>query len=43
VFGMLERGGELRTRAVDRLGQARDEIAKHVERGSNVMTDDWGA
>jgi|SRR6516225_569485 transposase-like protein len=42
VFGMLERGGELRTRAADRLGQARDEIAKHVERGSNVMTDDWG-
>jgi transposase-like protein len=42
VFGVLERGGELRARPIERLGQARDEIAKHVEPGSNVMTDDWG-
>jgi ISXO2-like transposase domain len=42
VFGMLERDGELRAMPVDGLKSIRKEIVRHVEAGTNLMTDDWG-
>jgi len=41
VFGLLERGGELRARPLESLKEAKHEIADHVEPGANVMTDEW--
>lgn len=42
VFGMLERGGELRAMKVNSLRQRelQTKIAQHVERGSTLMTDE---
>jgi transposase-like protein len=41
VLGMLERDGELRAMPIDGLKDARPTIVKHIEPGSNVMTDEW--
>src|SRR4030095_5679658 len=41
VIGMLERGGELRAKKLDSLKEAKDEVKKNVEPGSNLMTDEW--
>src|ERR1700730_1324090 len=41
VFGMLERGGELRVKPIGALKESRAEIVKHVAPGTNLMTDDW--
>ena len=41
VIGMLERGGELRTKKLDTLKQAKGEIKLNVEPGSNLMTYEW--
>jgi len=43
VFGMLERGGELRAMKVYSIKsrELQPRLAKHVERGSTVMTDEW--
>jgi transposase-like protein len=41
VFGMLERGGELRARPIESLKDVKHEIASNVERGANLMTDEW--
>ena len=41
VIGMLERGGQLRTKKLDTLKQAKGEIKLNVEPGSNLMTDEW--
>ncbi|MGC1178404.1 MAG: IS1595 family transposase [Methyloceanibacter sp.] len=41
VFGVLERGGELRARPLKSLKEAKLEIVRHVEPGTNVMTDEW--
>lgn len=41
VFGMLERGGELRARPIDGLKDARREIVANVEPKANLMTDEW--
>lgn len=44
VFGMLERGGDLRAHKVTdrRAATVQSEIAKHVAPGANIMTDDHG-
>jgi transposase-like protein len=41
VIGMLERGGELRTKKLDTLKNAKREITMNVDPGSNLMTDEW--
>jgi transposase-like protein len=41
VFGMLERGGELRARPVSSLKDVKREIIENVEPESNLMTDEW--
>ena len=41
VFGVLERGAELRVRPLKSLKEAKLEIIRHVEPGANVMTDEW--
>jgi transposase-like protein len=43
VFGMLERGGELRAMKMDKLTSVtvQPEIEANVARGATVMTDDW--
>lgn len=43
VFGMLERGGELRARKMESLkaSEVQGEIARNVEPGSNIMTDEY--
>jgi len=41
VFGMLERGGELRARVLNSLKETRRDILEGVEPGSNIMTDEW--
>jgi Zn-dependent oligopeptidase len=38
---MLEREGELRVMPIDSLKETRGEIVKHVETGTNLITDDW--
>jgi transposase-like protein len=41
VFGMLERGGELRAAPIDSLKDIKHEILTNVEDGANLMTDEW--
>jgi transposase-like protein len=41
VFGILERGGELRAKPIKSLKEAKLEIVRQVEPGTNVMTDEW--
>lgn len=43
VFGMLERGGELRAMKVENVKRrtVQGKIAEHVEPGSSIMTDEW--
>jgi transposase-like protein len=43
VFGMLERGGELRAMKVDRLDAKtiQSKVVEHVEPGSNIMSDEF--
>src|SRR5579863_6622186 len=43
VFGMLERGGELRARKMDSLSakEVQGEIVRNVEPGANLMTDEF--
>jgi len=43
VFGLLERGGEIRARKMESLAasEVQGEIARHVEPGANVMTDEY--
>jgi transposase-like protein len=41
VFGMLERGGELRARSLDSLKEVKNGIVSNVEKGANLMTDEW--
>jgi transposase-like protein len=41
VFGMLERGGELRARPIESLKDVKHEITGNVEKGANLMTDEW--
>jgi hypothetical protein len=44
VLGMLERGGRVKAQVVaDRTKMIlHDQIGKHVEEGTNVVTDEWG-
>jgi transposase-like protein len=41
VFGMLERGGELRAAPIESLKDIKHEILTSVEDGANLMTDEW--
>lgn len=42
VFGMLQRGGELRAKPLKGgLKSVKGEIIAHVEQGATLMTDDW--
>jgi transposase-like protein len=41
VFGLLERGGELRAGPVSSLKDVRREIIDNVEPKANLMTDEW--
>jgi len=41
VFGMLERGGELRARPIKSLKEVKREIVANVAPGSHLMTDEW--
>lgn len=41
VFGMLERGGELRARPIPGTANAKDEILENVAQSSHLMTDEW--
>jgi hypothetical protein len=41
VFGMLERGGELRAKPLASLKEVKHEIIANVEKGANLMTDEW--
>jgi transposase-like protein len=41
VFGMLERGGELRAHPVESLKDVKSEIIAHVKPGAILMTDEW--
>lgn len=41
VLGMLERGGELRTKALPSLKMAKPEVVKNVQPGATLMTDEW--
>ncbi len=41
VFGMLERGGELRARPIESLKEVKREVIANVEKGANLMTDEW--
>ncbi len=45
VIGLVERGGEVRAEASDRVGMRQVEklIVQHVAMGSKLHTDDWGA
>lgn len=42
VFGAFERGGELRTKKIDRIVEAKAEVHKNVGKGSRLMTDEHG-
>jgi transposase-like protein len=42
LLGMLERGGELRTRQLRNLSEVPGEVLKNVERGTELVTDEWG-
>ena len=41
VFGLLERGGELRAKKLDSLKDVKHEVVANVEKGANLMTDEW--
>lgn len=41
VFGMLERGGELRAHPIGSLKEVKSEVIANVEKGANLMTDEW--
>jgi transposase-like protein len=41
VFGMLERGGELRAKPLNNLGEVLDEIRSNIKAKSRLITDDW--
>lgn len=41
VFGLLERGGELRVRPIESLKDVRNEITSQVDPGATLMTDEW--
>jgi transposase-like protein len=41
VFGMLERGGELRARPIADLKQVKHEIIANVDKDASLMTDEW--
>lgn len=41
VFGMLERGGELRAKPIGGLRDVKREIVENVEPRANLMTDEW--
>lgn len=42
VFGALERGGELRTKPIERITDAKAEVRSTVEPGSKLFTDEHG-
>src|SRR5690606_12651942 len=41
VFGLLERGGELRANPIGGLKDVKRAILTHIEPGTNLMTDEW--
>jgi len=41
VFGMLERGGELRAKTLESLRDAKREVIANVDPAAHVMTDEW--
>lgn len=41
VFGMLERGGELRAKPVEKAGDVLDEIRDNVAPNAKLITDNW--
>lgn len=41
VFGMLERGGELRTQRLDRMYDAKRLLEAHVDPEATLLTDEW--
>ena len=43
MFGVLERGGEVRARPIASLGLALKEVRDNVKDGATVMTDNWPA
>ena len=40
VFGALERGGELRTKSIENIREARREVTQSVKAGASLMTDE---